>query len=312
MWTFSTTTVFSLKYIFKQIYFCTYISTQCQLGQLNLKNYLVNEEKTCFCGQYPDMINYSNSRKVDVTIFAKKLTLFMVVDAGLGLSNHLNSSETDTPVLGILFPISDVMLERFYVDTVRINKIILQFVYSLENSIIIHDAPGFKSKILKPYYNNKTEPRQISYFTSTFQCMIHFILKMYQSSSGMVLKYSNTKQNNMNQLSLNYGETRRISFPNLIQNESYRIDVFEISVPSGFYVNVSILNFKYLGFRISSCRYAGITTYNWVYRSYKEISKICKSHYSIYKSRKIYSKTSKWYRFFINTRTMVQLKWKFY
>ena len=29
MWTFSTTTVFSLKYNFKQIYFSTYISTQC-------------------------------------------------------------------------------------------------------------------------------------------------------------------------------------------------------------------------------------------------------------------------------------------
>ena len=232
----------------------------------------------------------------------KKLTfydilfLFMVVDSGLGFSNHfLNSSEKDTPVLGILFPISDVMLYRFYVDTVKINKIILQFVYSLENSIVIHDGPNFQSKILKPYYNNKTEPRQISYFTSTFQCMIHFILQMYQSSSGMVLKYSYTKQNNMNQLFLNYGETRSISFPNLIRNESYRIDVdiFEISVPSGFYVNVSILNFKYHGFRISSCRYAGITTYNWVYRSYKEISTICKSHYSIYKSRKIYSKTSK-------------------
>ena len=48
-------------------------STQCQLGQLNLKSYLVNEEKTfVYCGQYDDMINYSNSRKVYVTIFAKK------------------------------------------------------------------------------------------------------------------------------------------------------------------------------------------------------------------------------------------------
>ena len=123
--------------------------------------------------------------------------------------------------------------------------------------------------------------------------MIHFILQMYQSSSGMVLKCSNRKQDNMNQLFLNYSENRRISFPNLIQNVSYKIDVFEISVPSGFYVNVSILHFIYHGFRISSCRYAGITAYNWVYRSYKEISTICKPHYSIYKSCKIYFKTSK-------------------
>ena len=300
-WSFSAAAVFGLKYNFRQIYFSTYISTQCQLGQLNLRSYLLNEEKTfVYCGQYSDMINYANSPKVDVSILAKKLTFydisfsFMVVDLGLGFSsNFWNSSEKDTPLWSILFPISEVMLYRFHVNSLKFNKIFLQFMYGSKNNIIIHDGPGFKSEILKSFLNNKSGPSELLFFTSTFQCMIHFILETYLNSSVTFLRYRNIQQDNITKLFLDFGETKSISFPYSILNKSYRIEIFEISVPRGFHVNVSFLHFKYHGYGISSCRYAALTTYNWIHKTYKEILTVCEPHYSIYKNRKIYSETSK-------------------
>ena len=71
-WSFSASSFFNLKCNFQKIYFSSYISTKCHWGQLNMKNYFIKEETTfVYCGQYPDMINYSNSPKVDIIILTK-------------------------------------------------------------------------------------------------------------------------------------------------------------------------------------------------------------------------------------------------
>ena len=297
-WSFNVARVFGVKCNFEKIYFSSYTATKCNWGQLNLKSYSVKEKKTCvYCGQYSDMINYSNLPKMDVIILVKGITFydvslsFMVVDSGLGHNYYVpNYYQTDTPVLGILFPTSNMKIHRFYVNSIKLYKLMIRFVYYLENDIVIHDGPGFKNNILEPLAKNKTEPSQMLYFTSSFQCMIH-IFKKHQTSFSNTLRYTSMKQSNITKMYLNFNETKVITLPNSIMNHA--IGIFEISVPSGFYVNVSILNFKYDGFRISTCRFAGLTTYDNINNSYKEISTACKQHYNIYKSRKMYSETSK-------------------
>ena len=243
------------------------------------------------------MIHYSNSPKFDVIILVKGITFydvsfsFMVVDSELGHNYYVpNYSQTDTPVFGILFPTSNVKIHRFYVNSIKLYKLMIQFGYYLENDIVIHDGPGFKNNILEPLAKNKTEPSHKLYFTSSFQCMIH-IVKKHQTSFSNTLRYTSMKQSNITKMYFNSNETKVIKLPNSIMNHG--IGIFEISVPSDFYVNVSILNFKYQGFRISTCRFAGLTTYNYINNYYKEISTVCKPHYNIYKSRKMYSETAR-------------------
>ena len=297
-WSFNGVIVFGLKCNFKKIYFSSYTSTECQWGKLNLKRHSVEEDKHfVYCGQYSDMINYSNSAKLDIIIVARGITFydvsfsFMLVDSGLGRNYPVAKySQKDSPVLNILFPSVNMKIYRFYVSSIKINKLILQFLDYLENDIVIHDGPGFECNILKPFANNKTEPSKMLFFTSSFQCMVH-TLQRGQTSLGTSLTYTNMKQGNKTKIHLNFNETKFIPFPNSIMNDG--IGIFDIIVPSGFYVNISILNFNYHGFRISTCRFAGITAYNRIHNSYKEISTVCKPHHNIYKTRKMYSETSK-------------------
>ena len=218
----------------------------------------------------------------------------MVVDSALGYNYHLTTSQEKlNAVSRIFYPIGGIIVFKIHISSVKFSKLIFQIMYYLEDNVVIHDGPGFENKILKLSANNESDPSLVLYYTPTFQCMIHFISQNHQPLHKALFRYRNVKQDIVTKMFLDFNETKIISFPNSLENESNKVAIFEISVPLGFYVNVSILNFKYGGFRISTCHFAGITTYNSINSTYKEMSTVCQPHYGIYKSHKMYSETSK-------------------
>ena len=296
-WSFKSLPVFTYKYTFHNIYFSTYFLTKCNLGKILLINYLsIMKINFAYCGQYPDTAHYSISSKVDVIILAKVLTFynisfsFMIIDSGAVHSlQDRQSNRFHIENTTLFFSSANFTMHKFYINCMKMDRVNLIFEYSAKNIYVVHDGPGFQSKILLPYvyFKRNSSSLYLKYLTSTFHCMIHAGLHSYQTTLDPIFKFTTLRQNPVNHIQLKLNKTRIFSLPGVLS--SNKIKVVQIKAPEGFFVNVSIIYLNYKGLRISGCPFAGITFYRKKNNTYKDMLTLCNSHHGIYKTRYHYS-----------------------
>ena len=174
----------------------------------------------------------------------------------------------------------------------KLDQILVKLIHLKSNEYTVYDGPGILRDTLK-HHN--------ILLCSTFQCVIHILLKYKVLTRDYYFRYYSKSLIASKIIKINQNQVFVEHLPNM--NCLYQICMISIDAEYGNQVNVTVTNINHSGFYDTTCMYSGLLTIEILRDGYKESTILCESHDGTKNpSRSFYSHNSSlrlvfyWYR----------------
>lgn len=303
IWIFTIDVRLCLNLSIASVYFTSGVTKDCSKSSLAIYSKLRPHTTTKFCseeaitsghvfkycGEQSAFNLYPQYSNVYIKVLCFKFAsfkiniLFTLLDRGILMSLNNNSKLFNAEKLSSTLVIGKK--EAIYFYKLQTKKIYFLIIYALSLEFIMFDGPGLHSNMIKNKEN--------SYKSSSFQCLVKVVTSMsmiYSKETDMIPYVSNL---------LPVLETLNIptSGSSLEINDTNKSPIIiKMSVPYGYYVNITVTEIQYQGLPSQTCQYGGLVTAELLDNDYKESSTLCQSHIGVRSSsRSFYSSNSSLY-----------------
>ena len=254
------------------------------------------KDKFDYCGIKSNVVNYPRYPNAHIAVTARSnvlysvLIFFSVIDS-LQIYSYfpnLESLKFQASWGSYLYKFSQY-LQTYYITVAKYNTLELQ-AQMINNDFDVYDGPRTRSKLLTPKYYNLEKDYSFHYFkyrTSSFQCVIQEWTGLGPDQPSTIsFKEMTSFFDSIIVTKMNM----KFSFPG---NFCSKLPVCSLILNASFgeHINATINKFKFPATEDNTlCNYAGITGYNIIAGSSKQlISTNCLEYDGLYTYRPFYS-----------------------
>ena len=161
---------------------------------------------------------------------------------------------------------SQYFVTSFHINIIKFFRIYLRFFNVNENNHVIYDGPGYGFNILK------RNGEKSSIFTSTFQCLVQFLVNDIFHWSTLFY-HSNAENDNTNFKKIYIESEIVIQFPFI--NCWNNLCVHLLEHTRGLFLNFTVLNISVNSPETSTCLYQGLYIGEYWKDNFRSIDEMC-------------------------------------
>lgn len=290
---------FGLNLTIYYIYFSSDGYNKCYFGSLHLENekemFKMLGSSLFYCGIHP-MVHRYFSCSVNITLFARlyvsyatNMTFCVIRDTNRIISwkpTAYNLQKFDFTLF--LFCNSMKTLHYFSTQIQKYKTITMKVINLAQSEVQIYDGPGVFSGLLRAKYQNLNGT---IYQTSTFQCVIYWLMASHMNFSTKRLSYLGVR-NVFYNMALNEDRQRAHAYyPDNQHCKQRTVCILRVNTQLDVFVKIEITTMSYVGPNSTQCRYAGLTVYDPSHTT-TELSSFCESQSDEYNHRNTYSSSN--------------------
>ncbi len=270
---FRTSKLFWLVLNFDFVYFSASSISKCYYGNLSIYSLYTgqkwtdtNGQRNIYCGIHSQIWYFSASHTVDVVmryawrylgqyVVVNMAGSFSVVDCKrIYSSQNYSQILTKTPSWTFSFLQTKSHLAILHIEVEKFNKIKVTIVAKKKSPIQVYDGPGSRSKLLKL---TNARPGEISWFTSSFQCVIYCL--NHPATHRFVMTYFSMHSQNFTPLYFKDNTTVHLA----TLNPGLNIKMMRVTTDPGVYINITILDIMHDGeANTVECNHGGLAAYH--------------------------------------------------